>query len=69
MLLLASALPAINRTVSLVLPPLAMLPVIGTVSSLIDVINGVLGAAASTLREIVLLFAVLPAASVTEARN
>ena len=66
--LLASAVPAITNTLSLVLPPLATVPVIGATSSVIVLIKGALGTAVSTVRVTVLLASapsmlVLPATS------
>ena len=39
-MLLASAVPAMTNTLSLVLPPLATVPVIGSMSSVIEMIVG-----------------------------
>ena len=67
-MLLASAVPASSNTVSLVLPPLAMVPVIVPTSSVMEVIEGALGVAVSTVSVTLLLVSapsllVLPAAS------
>ena len=47
--LLASAVPATTNTLSLLLPPLATVPVIGATSSVMVLITGVLGATVSTV--------------------
>ena len=49
--LLASAVPASTSTVSLVVPPLATVPVMGLMSSVTVLITGAFGTAVSTVTE------------------